>query len=104
MLNSAYLQQGLDFRLAHKDGPVEGGAQAPQACDGLVVLRVRAREPTRRDCRRLRMTIFRRMKLVPRRVKDSILDRAVAGGASAPATTSTWARSTASWSIWMLTR
>jgi hypothetical protein len=37
MLNCVYLQQGLDFRLAHKDGSVEGGAQAPQAADGLVV-------------------------------------------------------------------
>jgi hypothetical protein len=48
MLNGVYLQQDLDFLLAHKNGQSKVELRRPaQAGDSLVVLRVPSREPPR---------------------------------------------------------
>src|SRR3981081_4514955 len=53
MLNDVYLQEGLDFLLAHKHGQSKVELRrAPPAGDKLIVLRVPAHEPASADGQR----------------------------------------------------
>jgi hypothetical protein len=74
MLNGVYLQQDLDFLLAHKNGQSQVELRRPaQAGDTLVVLRVPSREPPRSQ-KRLDTADddVPAYEALPRAVKDNI--------------------------------
>jgi hypothetical protein len=73
MLNGTYLQQDLDFLLAHKDGQSKVELRRPpRAGDSLVVLRVPAREPPRPRQRTADDDDIPPYDDLPRSVKDNI--------------------------------
>jgi hypothetical protein len=75
MLNDVYLQEGLDFLLAHKQGQSKIELRrAPRAGDKLAVLRVPAREPASVSAQRPsgHLDDVPPYEHLPRRVKDNI--------------------------------